>query len=650
MASPISERIGSLVGERTRLEALLADNTQWRALCIARAQCARGEAAAEADVARLEQALAVHAVFRAREAVDLAVRELTALAEASPADARNGGPDTIEEATRTRPQVRIHAQPPAVSPKGSAGDLTRIRGIDSALAARLGALGVTCASNMASWTAADVARISTALDVGRRISSENWIEQAAVLAARDAHQHSARKTAPTASAAVAAPSVPAPSGATPGRQAGEAPATREVVVALHRPAAVRVTAEPLCNDATSGQGEVAAAAPPMVPDQLTLIRGLSAEMADWLRAAGVTRLAEIAAWKAGDLACFGAEHGIGEAARRESWIEQAAMLAGGQRTRHAARVLSGEWAALAPPPRADAKPDADLRARLIAASLLTAASTLLRLAPLPLDRPQSSEPKPSEEPAGIIADGAEPPAQAAVPPAPSSNPTSEREVAPRADVREPATHPVTDDAARFRMPRLAEQIAPLRAASPVAPVMAERKTEAALPTLGSWSAPSPPEDPASTPIVAEWSEVVATESPVDIEPEPMIEAAPTIVPVPTRLRGDVPEWLDIPAGEAEVVINHLDEEAVNDRAERADTSRMGAEQAERRRSPLRSRELRREPAVETGPAHEEASVVIYTHGEQPRAHGAPSRPPLAAEESSIDTAAVRRFLKGLTGR
>src|SRR5690606_37398856 len=140
----------------------------------------------------------------------------------------------------------------------------------------------------------------------------------------------------------------------------------------------------------SNDGVVAREAP-TAPDRLTLVRGLSAEMADWLAAAGVTRFAEIAAWTAGDIACYGAEGGIAEAARQHGWIEQAAVLASGRTTHHARRVLAGEWDALVPRPHFDARPDSELRAKLIAASLLSAANAMMRLGPLPPPQPLASE-------------------------------------------------------------------------------------------------------------------------------------------------------------------------------------------------------------------------------------------------------------------
>ena len=44
------------------------------------------------------------------------------------------------------------------------------------------ALSVVMRCNVANWTAADVDRVSKALDFGGRIERENWVEQARILA------------------------------------------------------------------------------------------------------------------------------------------------------------------------------------------------------------------------------------------------------------------------------------------------------------------------------------------------------------------------------------------------------------------------------------------------------------------------------------
>ncbi len=78
----------------------------------------------------------------------------------------------------------VEASAPAVPDEPAlAFDLTSIRGIDLELATQLSAAGVTAFSDVARWTAADIARLSPHIGVAAgRISAEGWIEQAAMLA------------------------------------------------------------------------------------------------------------------------------------------------------------------------------------------------------------------------------------------------------------------------------------------------------------------------------------------------------------------------------------------------------------------------------------------------------------------------------------
>jgi predicted flap endonuclease-1-like 5' DNA nuclease len=62
-------------------------------------------------------------------------------------------------------------------------DLTLIRGIDDQLCDELSALGIVAYAQIARWSARDVADVEQALGLRRVICKENWIEQAAMLAA-----------------------------------------------------------------------------------------------------------------------------------------------------------------------------------------------------------------------------------------------------------------------------------------------------------------------------------------------------------------------------------------------------------------------------------------------------------------------------------
>lgn len=94
-------------------------------------------------------------------------------------------------------------------------------------------------------------------------------------------------------------------------------------------------------------------------DELTLISGIDRATALLLRAGGVSRFAQIAAWTAWDVAHWHTRiFGGAERRRRRlgSWIEQAAVLTAGCRTHHARRIEQGDQAALVPTPSALPQP------------------------------------------------------------------------------------------------------------------------------------------------------------------------------------------------------------------------------------------------------------------------------------------------------
>ncbi len=132
-------------------------------------------------------------------------RDTTPVEEARPLVAELLARNAAIDNTR----VKIHAHPPGAKQthrraKGEPDDLTRIRSIDRQLARRLIELGVTRYDEIASWSAQDVRSISAALGLERRISRQNWIEQAALLAQK-AQNVSAASTMPAAPAQPASP-------------------------------------------------------------------------------------------------------------------------------------------------------------------------------------------------------------------------------------------------------------------------------------------------------------------------------------------------------------------------------------------------------------------------------------------------------------
>lgn len=103
--------------------------------------------------------------------------ELKALADL------RGSPVIAQSVTIHEIPLRKHGEMATLTDGDAPPDrLTRIRRIDKDLAAALVARGVRHFSQIAAFGPADVRALSAALGLGRRISQENWIEQAALLA------------------------------------------------------------------------------------------------------------------------------------------------------------------------------------------------------------------------------------------------------------------------------------------------------------------------------------------------------------------------------------------------------------------------------------------------------------------------------------
>jgi len=212
------------------------------------------------------------------------------------------GAETFRTKVKLKVAEPVAAPPVDVTEPMTAGcDLTRIRGIDRALAVRLAAQGITSFADIAAWSHLDVRRISEALGLGRQINQQNWIEQAALL---------------------------------------RGPATAGKPVSTVKP-----------------EGHPAAAMAPPTPDRLDLIRGVDATIAEALHSSGTTRWAEIAAWRRVDIARVSAVLASTKAIPRQGWIEQAALLATGRLSHYARRMLAGDFSAVVAAPTAEPLPD-----------------------------------------------------------------------------------------------------------------------------------------------------------------------------------------------------------------------------------------------------------------------------------------------------
>lgn len=334
MPAEYHSRLRSLESERDRLEQLLEADEAWRALrqLDEREGAGRPLSAVDAEGvrAKLETALEGNRLYVARRKISEAIALLREIHASASAEADT---NTRKSAHPVVTIAAIEARATQILPPDSAeapDDLTLIRPISRDLARRLGTLGVRSFEDIAGWTAADVARISRELEIGRLPSQQNWIEQAALLASRKPVKASGtdaltiRVSEPEVSRRIPGGSVTSaaaatvPTAPTPSRAIAElvASAARSILARAKRP-----------------RTELAAAAPHEEPDDLMLLDGMTGASADILRDMGVRRFRDVAGWSAADAARVRSSveqsFGQGAACRIGGWIEEAAMRAAG---------------------------------------------------------------------------------------------------------------------------------------------------------------------------------------------------------------------------------------------------------------------------------------------------------------------------------
>ena len=202
----------------------------------------------------------------ARRALNRASTQSAATAERRvdplPEMVQGGAARLIQPATETRPPVPETApvKPatptatpvlPAQEPAKPAQDLTRIQGIDAALATALGKLGITRYEQIAAWMRGDIERVEQTLGQAGRTNRENWIEQAQILAkGGETHYASRRARGETANAE-------------PTPDEGERRPIVQAVAATNTPlrAPITVTARPATGGAAAVAAEIIAPKP-----------------------------------------------------------------------------------------------------------------------------------------------------------------------------------------------------------------------------------------------------------------------------------------------------------------------------------------------------------------------------------------------------
>ncbi len=228
-------------------------------------------------------------------------------------------------------------------------NLTLIRSIDQKTAEGLGDAGVRTFAQIAQWKTADVARINRSSGFVGRVQKENWIEQAQILSKGGHTDYALRRLESEADTEIAAPPpvVVAPS------LPSSAQAPAESAVRSTTPVDAPQSSSPsdvamlrsvrsemlLGTGASEGVDNVF-----RLPttsgsdvDDLKRIRGIGVLIEKKLNAMGVRDYAQIANWTAGDVARVSETLDFKGRIERESWIEQARILASGGYTEFSRR-------------------------------------------------------------------------------------------------------------------------------------------------------------------------------------------------------------------------------------------------------------------------------------------------------------------------
>jgi predicted flap endonuclease-1-like 5' DNA nuclease len=224
--------------------------------------------------------------------------------------------------------------------------LTRIRGIDPVLHGRLKELGLRRYEDLARLTPRDVKGLSETLGLDARVSLENWIGQAQVLAQGGETYYSRRldrgipvpeTKEPTAAAAVAptaAPAAPAPAAQpAPARTSAPGPAATSVPPAPGDFAHLRSVR----SEALLGEEGVRTAPPPGEADDLKRIRGIGVLIEKKLNSLGILTYEQVANWTGADIDRISNILDFKGRIERENWIEQARILATGGQTEFSRR-------------------------------------------------------------------------------------------------------------------------------------------------------------------------------------------------------------------------------------------------------------------------------------------------------------------------
>jgi predicted flap endonuclease-1-like 5' DNA nuclease len=229
---------------------------------------------------------------------------------------------------------------------GPSDDLTRIRGIDPVMQSRLRELGIRRYQDIASFSTRDIKGLSQALGLDARISLENWVGQAQILAAGGQTYYSQRvdkgipvpETAAATSPAPAAATIVTPAAAPVAAPASD-PAPTASPSAAASPASELSHLRSVRSEALIGEDAARSHDPRGAGegDDLKRIRGIGVLIEKKLYSLGITRYEQIANWTAADIERLSRVLDFKGSIERDNWIEQARILASRGQTQFSRR-------------------------------------------------------------------------------------------------------------------------------------------------------------------------------------------------------------------------------------------------------------------------------------------------------------------------
>jgi predicted flap endonuclease-1-like 5' DNA nuclease len=240
-------------------------------------------------------------------------------------------------------------------------NLQRIGGINAEVEQLLNVQGVSRYSQIAGWTASDIARFDRLLGYEGRIGRENWIEQAQILARGGETAHSREHDRRAAEAngetrrptrladairdteAAAASKTGEPGPAAAAKPRSDLAALRSVRSEAYRAAESVSVPAAAGTIATTGQAAGSTRVRAGAQDDLKRIRGIGVLIEKKLNAMGVTSYEQVANWTSSDIDRVSQQLDFKGRIERENWVEQARILASGGQTEFSRRVDRGEF-------------------------------------------------------------------------------------------------------------------------------------------------------------------------------------------------------------------------------------------------------------------------------------------------------------------